>query len=294
MEERPWLGDRTYLNMLVVLGNACRDIIYRARDLPQPGETVIATHAEYDLGGKGLNQAVTARRSGAEVRFIAPVGTDEVAQAIRKHLADEGIDADDMVVLEGRSDSSAIIVNASGENMIVSDTSCAEAMRPGSLMLHAGDALLLQGNLSREATADAIAAAKQAGAPVILNGAPFRFWMPPLAGGVDVLVVNEVEARQMGGHGPPIRIVTLGAGGCLVHAGGERRRISAPTVNVVDTTGAGDVFTGAFAASWISSHDVFGAAAFAIHAASDKVTRAGSLSAFPTTDTLNRLKTQLG
>ena len=83
MEERPWLGDRAHLNMLVVLGNACRDIIYRARDLPQPGETVIATHAEYDLGGKGLNQAVTARRSGAEVRFIAPVGTDEVAQAIR-------------------------------------------------------------------------------------------------------------------------------------------------------------------------------------------------------------------
>ena len=296
--------------MLVVLGNACRDITYRVKTLPKPGETVIANHIAFDLGGKGFNQAIAARRAGQPVRFVAAIGSDFVAQEIRKSLALEGIDPANLIAHDGQSDSSVILVDAKGENVIVSDTSRAEALRPDDILprlkLKAEDTLLLQGNLSRETTEAAIATAGQAGTAIILNAAPFSHGLPAISNVIDVLVVNELEAHLWAGldesHslknvmeaiGVSMVIVTLGGKGCRFRdAKGNATAIRAPLVNAIDTTCSGDVFTGTFAGEWIVSRDNLQAASLAVYVASDKVTRQGSFSAFPTAGAVSRLKKQ--
>jgi ribokinase len=295
----------------MLIGNACRDITYRVAALPTSGETAIASHVAFDLGGKGFNQAITARRAGQSVRLVAPVGTDAVAQEIRDSLLIEGIDPTNLIICDGQSDSSVILVDAKGENFIVSDTSRAEALRPEEisslLKLEETDTLLLQGNLSQETTTAAIAAARQAGASIILNAAPFRHWFTNIANDIDVLIVNQLEAylwaglNQSHAHENVMEaidvetvVVTLGKKGCqLRDAGGLTVAIPAPFVTAIDTSCAGDVFTGIFVEEWISSRNNLRAATLAIYAASDKVTRQGSYSAFPTGLTISLLKQQL-
>jgi ribokinase len=297
--------------MLVVLGNAGRDLTYRVGALPRPGETVIAENAASDLGGKGLNQAIMARRTGIGVRFIAPVGRDSVAEQIRSQLAVEGIDDSDLIAKDGASDSSVVLIDAHGENAIVSDTRQVEALTPGQvvpvLKLGPKNALLLQGNLSRDTTAAAIAAGNAVGATVILNAAPMRPWLSQLPGRIDVLIANRIEASEWVGlkerHvladiiasiNVPLVVITLGAEGCHIRRQGDiDRAISAPQTNAVDTTGAGDTFVGAFVADWLVHGDPTSAAMLGVHAASDKVTRDGTVSALPTTATISMLRARL-
>jgi ribokinase len=313
--------------MLVVLGNAGRDITYQVAALPRAGETIIALRVTNDLGGKGLNQAVAARRAGADLRFIAPVGRDGAADAIRHLLQAEAIDGGDLIMQDGATDSSVILVDDRGENSIVSDTRQAEALSVAELapvlQLHGGDTLLLQGNLCEATTAAAIALANAAGARVIVNAAPMRPWLPGLPGRIDVLVANLLEAHAWAGVGwgdlgrvdlgradlgtdlgetapldtiaerieVPLIVVTLGGAGCrLLDRQGVGRTIAAPATAAVDTTGAGDVFTGTFVAEWLATGDPMRAATLAVHAASEKVTRHGTISAFPTAQAIARLR----
>ena len=294
---------------LIVFGNACVDFTYHLAALPRPGETVNAKQVTRDLGGKGLNQAIAARRAGAELRFIAPVGRDPAADAIRRALTTEGVPIGDLIVRDGMSDSSVIMLDRAGENAIVSDTRQAGALMPDEatsrLGLGQGSTLLLQGNLSAATTAAAIARANAAGARVVLNAAPFNAWLRDVPGRIDVIIVNAFEAAQWTGAAAlrdavsainaSLAVVTLGRAGCLVRSyGREAIAIDAPSVRVVDTTGAGDVFTGTFVAQWLTSADSLEAAGLAVHAASDMVTRAGALSALPTRETLARLRAELG
>ncbi len=300
------MGHRKKLNRLFIIGNACRDITYRVTALPKPGETILALSTTYDLGGKGFNQAVAARRAGQALRFIAAVGTDDVAHDIRATLVDEGIDAKDIVVHDGQSDSSIILVDETGENLIVSSTARAEALvfQP---VFATGDTLLLQGNLSRQTTNAAAIAAKAAGDTVVLNAAPFRDWLPGLAKHVDILIVNELELYLWAGRDPvePLDAVmqsarvdtvvtTLGSRGCRVRlANSEMHSIATPQTDVIDTTGAGDVFTGTYVSEWMASRNHLQAATLAVHVASEKVQRFGSSRAFPSTETIGRLRRQI-
>ena len=89
---------------ILVVGNAVVDIAYRIRRLPQPGETLLASARTMDVGGKGLNQAVAARRTGAEVRLVAPVGRDKPARHIRDVFAREGLDPALLAVVDAPTD----------------------------------------------------------------------------------------------------------------------------------------------------------------------------------------------
>lgn len=297
--------------MLVVLGNAGRDITYHVAALPRAGETILARRVLYDLGGKGLNQAIAARRAGAALRFIAPVGQDGVADAIRDLLQAESIDGGDLIMRDGATDSAVILLDDRGENSIVSDTRQVAALSPAELApilrLRAGDTLLLQGNLSEPTTAAAIALANAADARVIINAAPMRPWLPGLPGRIDVLVANRLEAQawaDLGETAPinaitdridvPLILVTLGGAGCrLLDRHGIDRTIAAPAVTAVDTTGAGDVFTGTFVAEWLATDDLLHAATLAVHAASEKVMRNGTIAGFPTARTIGRLRGEM-
>lgn len=293
---------------LVVLGNACLDATHRLERLPRPGETVNALAVAEDLGGKGLNQAIAARRAGAGVRLVAPVGDDDVAMLVQRRLEAEGIPADGLLVRAGRSDRSTIMVDPRGENIIVTDGRNARALRAeealAGLVLAPGDGLAMQGNLGVDVTRDAAGAARRAGAAVILNPAPFAGPLRGLASLVDVLVLNAGEAAGFAGTDDqalwparirvPLAVITLGPSGCLLLVDGRTPvRIAAPEVEAVDTVGAGDTFVGTFAAEWLATRDPLRAAQLAVAAASEKVARSGTVSALPSRDDIDRLRRSL-
>lgn len=289
---------------LIVLGNACADLTLQVAALPRPGETVLAHAVREDLGGKGLNQAVAAARTGARVRFIGAVGTDAVADRIANLLRIEGV-GDCLVRREGPSDRSVILLDATAENSIVTDARQAAALDPDSILtslgIEPGDLLLLQGNLSRATTGAAIAVARAAGAVVALNAAPMRDWLAGLS--ADIMIANAGEATALAGRpeteapeamtaglSASLAVVTLGGSGCVLRDGGLISHLPAPEVVARDTTGAGDVFCGVFCAEWLATGDPQAAARLAIRAASVAVTKLGTLSGIPNSAEIDRLR----
>ncbi|MGE0239287.1 MAG: PfkB family carbohydrate kinase [Parvibaculaceae bacterium] len=272
---------------LVVLGNACRDVIYRLDRLPKPGETLIAREVVTDLGGKGLKQAVAARRAGADAHLIAALGDDATAERIRALLHAEGMDDRGLIGEDGSSDESLLLIDAEGENFIMSSTQKAQGLTPAHIeaaltgVLDGTDMLLLQGNLTRETTAHAMTLAHAAGVQIAVNPSPFQAWFTttPRA---DLIIANQVEADALGALNADIAVVTLGRRGCrITSADRPAIDVPAPEVHAIATGGAGDVFAGTFIAEFLMSGDPRRAARLAVQAASDKATRPGTLSAFP-------------
>src|SRR3954468_13271714 len=227
---------------VLVVGNAVVDIAYLVPRLPRPGETLLASVRRMDVGGKGLNQAVAARRAGAQVRLVAPVGGDQAAQCIRDLLVREGLDPALLVAVDAPTDEAVIWVADNGENAIVSTSAAAQRLRPADLAavdcLGSTDTLLMQGNLPLEAIARCLEAARASRARVVVNTAP---WVPEaelLVAGPDVLVVNAGEAagfsaasaaesasQALARRGPTSVVVTRGAAGAYVLIGGRHFRL---------------------------------------------------------------------
>lgn len=293
---------------VLVVGNAVVDLGFEVHHLPRPGETLLAQSCRIDVGGKGLNQAIVAARAGAEVRFCAVVGRDADGEMVFERLRDEALIADDVIRRDGPTDQSIIYLTPSGENCIVSTGLMAKSLTNEDVAAHLArlgpnDLALLQGNLSHGTTETVLAQARARGAMTVLNAAPIAFPYDHLWQHVSIAVVNEVEAGHLGDDADPMRaaerlrkagvalvIVTLGAAGALVvdHAGPTL--VAAPSVEAVDTTGAGDVFCGVLAAALERSFGVVDAARWAVEAAALSVGRRGTSSAFPTTSELQALR----
>jgi ribokinase len=283
-----------------VVGNACLDTLYRLQRFPEPGETMVADGMAEDLGGKGLNQAVAAARTGARVRLLAAVGTDAVGEAVAQRLVAEGIDAAGLVRLDGPTDRSMIQVDAAGENTIVSVTACADRFAPPQgtdldTALKPGDLLLMQGNLRIAAVRDGFTLARRRGAGTVLNPSPIRDSYAGVLPLTDLLVVNRGEACRLGGDPDPHRaaqallrrgasmvVVTLGAAGASVLTMDGRQDHPAPAVTAADTAGAGDLLCGVLAGLLDRGVAIEAALPVAIRAAAIGVSRPGVLSSFPT------------
>lgn len=291
--------------MLHVVGNAAIDTIFRVDRFPFPGETIVAQSMAEDIGGKGANQAVVAARAGIPVRLVAAVGDDAAAADLRAQLAAEGVIGDGLRTIAGPTDRSLITVNGAGENTIVSLIGAAQAFDPpaaGALDgLAAGDMVLCQGNLRPEVTVACLERARRAGATTALNPSPVF----PSAGFdwrlADLVVVNRIEAQQLGGADDPgeaaRRLHAAGAGAVVVTLGGdgallvadEACAVPAPAVAAIDTTGAGDAFCGMLVAMRICGRSWRQALALAAEAAAIAVTRRGVLKAFPTADEIRTM-----
>jgi ribokinase len=293
---------------VVVVGSAMVDVAYRVERLPGPSESVLARGRTVDAGGKGLNQAIVARRAGAEVRFCGGVGRDPAAEIIRTRLQADGLSAAWLIAVPCATDESIVYVAASGENCIVSTDAVAKRLALADVEavligLSPGDVLLVQGNLSREVTGGCLARARAAAATTILNPAPIDFDYAGLWPLVDIAILNQIEAQTLTGEaqvdvatavlcsrGAGAAILTLGSEGALVREGeGPSQRIPAPAVTAVDTTGAGDVLAGVVAAGIDRDLPLMSAVRWAVAAASQKVTRPGTSSAFPTSAELGAL-----
>jgi ribokinase len=283
---------------LMVLGNATLDVVQRVGRLPAIGETVLGEVPMRCPGGKGLNQAIVAARSGAHVCFTAAIGADDSARMLRAALAREPIAHVNWLDMAEATDLSSIWVDAQGRNMIVSSAAAARSISPAMAVgaiteLTRGDWLLLQGNLTGATTAAAAAEARRRGARVAVNAAPVAFDFDPVIAHCDLLVVNEVEAMALSGEGDPhagacrladrCRVVlTRGARGAVLLGEGPETVIDAPRVKVVDTSGAGDTLVGILLAELTRGAELAQALRLAVAGASLSVTRAGTSTAFPT------------
>jgi ribokinase len=255
--------------MVVVFGSVNLDLVAGVARMPDPGETLIGTTFAASPGGKGANQALAARRAGAEVRMVGAVGRDAFAAAALASLRDEGVDVSGVHALDAPTGVALIHVDAAGENAITvvpGANALADAQWVPTAALDPATTVVMQLEVPQAAVAALAARARGRGARVVLNAAPASPLPLSLCANLDILVVNELEARALAAaahiatapehfaaqwkarFGSTV-VVTLGAGGLVAAGAGLALRLSAPAVEVVDTIGAGDALVGALAAA---------------------------------------------
>jgi len=258
---------------VLVVGSANVDFTVAASRLPGVGETVSGGTLLVNHGGKGANQAVAARRLGAEVRFVACVGDDASGRDIRAALQAEGLGVDGMMVTgEAATGTALIVVDGQGRNQIVVAPGANWRLSVEHVRSRADDfgwaqVVLCQLETPLETLELALGEARRRGLVTVLNPAPVREGMSDdVWRRVDYLTPNEGEAarlsgvpvqdaRAAGAAGRALRdrgvgtvIVTLGAQGSVACTAQEDIRTAAFPVDAVDTTGAGDTFVGVLAA----------------------------------------------
>jgi len=256
--------------MVVVFGSINLDLVTRVQRFPAPGETLSGLDFAVHAGGKGANQALAAKRAGADVRMFGAVGRDAFAPAATALLEAGGVDLRGLAAVDAATGCATIIVDAQGENCIVvvaGANANVDAQAVPDAALKRDCLLVLQQEVPAAANAILMARAQYGGARILLNAAPARPLPLDLLRQLDLLVVNESEATALAGaHDMPAApnefaaalakrvpglsvIVTLGAAGALWCNGAAALHVAAPEVDVVDATGAGDAFVGTLAAA---------------------------------------------
>ena len=288
---------------IVVVGSMNMDLVTYVDRVPGPGETVLGRRFESGFGGKGANQAVMARLLGAEVAFVGALGDDPYAEMTLESFGRLGIETGGVMRVSGSSGLAPIWVERDGTNRIVVISGANELVTAVHAVRAVAatdpiDACVGQFEIPQAATVAAFEGARARGATTILNPAPAARIDLALLAATDWLVPNEVEfgvLAETGGEEPTDAklagfatqtrtrvIVTLGArGAALVGADGVVRRVPAPQVEAIDTSGAGDAFVGAFAVGLAMGLPEIDAVRLGIACASDSVLRRGTQASFP-------------
>jgi ribokinase len=282
------------MGRVIVVGSLNVDRPWRVQRHPAVGETVTGAMVDPVPGGKGLNQAVAASRSGGEVSLVGCVGDDEDGAWLRGVAADDGIGLEHLAAHAQLPTGSALIVVADdGANTVTVASGANSAAAFADVPLAAGDVVCAQLEVPVEAVAAALLAAHEAGARSVLNPSPIGLGVA-LVPSADVVVVNEHEAAFLAEfEGEPLAqaqairtgaqtvVVTLGAGGLVSSGPSGDHEVQGIPVHAVDTTGAGDCFLGVLAASLADGQDLLPALERANRAASIAVTRPGTVGAMP-------------
>lgn len=269
---------------LTVVGSINLDLVAAAPRLPRAGETVTGATLARHPGGKGANQALAARRLGAEVRLIGRVGDDAMADEATALLA-----ADDVDLTGVERDAAAptgvalIAVEPHGENQIVVAAGANHRVTPAQLPARIEGPLVLQLELPVDTVEAAVGRATDF---VCINLAPAQPVSDLLLRRADLIVVNEGEAEFYGEalhHGGGRVVVTRGARGAAMYEGGERvAEARPPHVRAVDATGAGDAFVGAITVALLEGMPPETALEFACAAGALAATRPGAQPSLPT------------
>jgi len=290
--------------MIVVFGSINLDLIFALDHLPQPGETMLGPATRIEPGGKGANQAVAAARDGAAVVMAGCVGRDALADGALASLSAAGVDLSRVVRGDLATGCAAICTDPAGRNQIAVGSGAntlARADQVEDALLGPGRTLLLQMEVDARQTAELIHRGRGRGARIILNLAPAM----PLEGAalraVDLLVVNETEAdwlaAQHSANADAAGLyAALGVG--VVRTLGERgaewasseggSHVAAYPVQAVDTTAAGDCFTGVLAAALDRGIAMKAAMTRASVAAALCCSRAGSQDSVPYAEETDR------
>ncbi|MGO2121668.1 ribokinase [Glutamicibacter arilaitensis] len=288
---------------VTIVGSSNVDITALMARLPGPGETVLADSYQLSPGGKGANQALAAQLAGAATEFIGAVGNDSHSAIALGQLEDAGVKLDRVARTEQPTGVAIIQVDSAAENSIAvvsgaNSTVTAQAVQAAGAI---EGILVLQGEIPASGIKTAMDGATQR---IVLNLAPVIELDREYLLKANPLVVNEHEAalilQQLDGsetmsteaepviaqklmaHGLASLVITLGANGCLVaEQGSGIQQLPAVKVKAVDTTGAGDAFTGAVAARLANGDDLVQAAEFAGKFAALTVQAHGAQASYP-------------
>ena len=286
---------------IVVVGSFNADLVAYLERMPRPGETVHGNRFATFAGGKGSNQAVAAARLGADVTFIGRVGNDVFANLAYEIWDAEGVNRDFVSTDDEYATGVApILVDSSGENMIVVVLGANSRLTAADIdaareRIAAADVLVTQLEVNLDMVAYALETAKQLGVATILNPAPAAAIPQPTIDLADYLTPNETELETLSGSAGDYAaaarrlltradqkaVVTLGAQGAQIVSGGESAVIPTYAVDVVDTTGAGDVFNAGLAVALAEGKPLPEAARFANAAAALSVTKSGAAPSTP-------------
>lgn len=280
---------------LLIIGLCGQSAFLSVPHFHRPEETLHADSLFFEPGGKGYNQAVAARRMGAQVAFAGAVGRDADGRACTQRLEIEGIEAC-MAEKEAHTAYAAILTDAAGENRVTvfsgAKMTQADVAALGAQFDRAR-MLLLTPEIPEEAFARAVCMAKMRGVRIVINPAPFVPWVKAYLPDAWLLTPNRAEACALLGCGEaaledalagapyPRMLVTLGAQGALCLEDGGVFSIPAPKVQAKDTTGAGDCLNGALCALLLEGQALKAAAHKAVRAASLSVMHAHVLDGMP-------------
>jgi ribokinase len=300
------------MTRVLVIGSANVDYTVALRRLPQPGETVTGGTLLVNHGGKGANQAVAARRLGADVRLIACLGDDAAGRDIRGALEAEGIDVGGLVSTPDAATGTAlIVVDAEGRNQIAVAPGANHRLGVDAVAARAADfewadVVVCQLETPLPTVRWALEAARRRRVTTVLNPAPVPDTAIDVFSLVDYLTPNGGEAarlsgvsvsdrasaaeaaRVLRGQGVGAVVVTLGDDGALCLAGGEVVHVPGVAVHAVDTTAAGDTFNAALAVGLAEGKSAAVALAFANAAAALACTRRGAQPSLPRRDEVTR------
>jgi ribokinase len=278
------------LSDIVVVGSANLDLVVSVDRRPAVGETVTGSSFTTGVGGKGLNQAVAAARLGADVALLGAVGDDDAGRQVRALLAGEGVAVSGVRLVADHTGTAHITVDPSGENAIVvvpgANGALTSVDNDDRLAIEKAQIVLSVLEIPLSRVIAAFAAARRAGATTVLTPAPVQPLPDQLVELTDVLVLNEAEAEALGPDtlaAIPDVVITAGASGCRWRGrDGADTQVTAPKVDVRDTTGAGDCFVGALAVAVSEGRSMPDALTFATAAAAQSVRKPGAAASMPT------------
>jgi ribokinase len=292
---------------VMVVGSANMDLVFRCPRLPAPGETILGGEFTTAPGGKGANQAVAIGRLGGEVDFVGKLGEDSFGDYLLASLTSSGVGTSRTLRSpEASSGVAAVIVAADGENSIVVATGANAMLTPlevsESIAMRNPAVILTQLEIP-------LAAVQACAGPALflLNPAPALPLPEELIERVDVITPNETEtfaltgvapvdgeackraARNLHERGIRSVVLTLGARGCFVSESGRSALFSPPKVKVVDTTAAGDAFSGALAHFLSDGRDIWNATQLAGCVGALATTILGAQASMPTMEMLRTI-----
>ncbi len=298
---------------IAILGIFVADLAFRAKRLPVMGETLMGQGFAMGPGGKGSNQSVAAARAGGNVSFITKIGRDSFGDIALKTWGADGVDTSHVAFSDTAPTGAAFIFVSSetGDNAIIVETGASGTITPEDVSaaekaISGARVFITQLETSVDAGRRGLEIARAHGVATIFNPAPAAKIDAAIYGLCDYVTPNETEAHEITGvavnsvdearkagdalldMGAKTALITLGANGALLHNRKQSVHVPGFKVTVVETTGAGDAFNGAFAVAIGEGRSEVDAARFACAAAALSVTKAGTAPSMPTRAEIDR------
>jgi ribokinase len=289
---------------IIVIGSSNTDMVVKSARLPLPGETIMGGEFLMNAGGKGANQAVAAARLGGNVTLVAKVGADIFGTQSIEGFIKEGIHTEYVFVDDNKPSGTALImVNQEGENCIVVAPGANACLLPGDIenvdVLSEAEVILMQLEIPLETIEAVVQKARERKQKVIINPAPAQPLGDRLLDELYLITPNETEAELLTGvavydkttasqaadyflgKGVQQVVITMGKHGAYFKNAETEFMTGAPVVKAMDTTAAGDTFSGALTVAITEGMNWKEAIEFAVKAASISVTRMGAQASVP-------------
>lgn len=301
------------MSKITVIGSLNMDLVVTSPKVPVMGETILGSGFMTAPGGKGANQAVAAAKLGGQVSMIGCLGNDIFGRDLYKNLSDNNVNTATVKTIADVATGIAMIVVKDGNNFIIVDPGANSLLSPQIVREHEkiiieSSIVMIQLEIPLETVEKAIDIAKRGRAKVLLNPAPGRKLSDELLAKVDILTPNETEAEIITGicinsveeagkainlltaKGVPQVIITMGGNGVVYNNGREIIHKTVPKVKVVDTTAAGDSFSGAVAVALSQGKTIDEAVDFGNVVGTLTVTKKGAQTSLPTLEDVENFK----